>query len=143
MQKLRQKIYRPHGHCRNVRTVARGTGRIAQAEKRSKTSDSDSNGKIAMNGKGSRPRPVDRKKYSDNYDRIFGKRGNNDKANDSRQAAATLRARGHDCHDNHAGDLSGIKPDVELKPSYFKQARLNLEKCEKKTPEKEDQSSLF
>ena len=32
---------------------------------------------------------------------------------------------------------------VELKPSYFKQARLNLEKCEKKTPEKEDQSSLF
>ncbi len=27
-----------------------------------------------MAGKGSRPRPVDRKKYAENYDAIFGKR---------------------------------------------------------------------
>ena len=28
---------------------------------------------MSQNGKGDRPRPVDRKKYNENYDRIFRK----------------------------------------------------------------------
>ena len=28
---------------------------------------------MSQNGKGDRPRPVDKKKYDDNYDRIFKK----------------------------------------------------------------------
>lgn len=29
---------------------------------------------VAHNGKGSRPRPVDKKKFDENFDRIFGKK---------------------------------------------------------------------
>ncbi len=30
--------------------------------------------KVSSNGKGDTPRPVDKKKYDENYDRIFGKK---------------------------------------------------------------------
>jgi len=35
---------------------------------------------MSQNGKGDRPRPVDKKKYDDNYDRIF-KKGKQKKEN--------------------------------------------------------------
>lgn len=34
---------------------------------------------MTQNGKGDRPRPVDKKKYDENYDRIFRKRERRDK----------------------------------------------------------------
>lgn len=56
-----------------------------------------------MNGKGDTYRPVDRKKYDENYDKIFGKRVKEslDKVNEKH--GKTLKKLG-DCQNDSQGD---------------------------------------